>query len=98
LEHERRDWALPIDKGVTTNGFPKGLSSVPVKVGFNDGSSCEVDLVAGFFAVEQDPADLALSPVIGWSVAEPPPKTTVQPERAVNRKFEKMFKPPSADA
>jgi hypothetical protein len=98
LEHERRDWALPIDKGVTTNGFPKGLSSVPIKVGFNDGSSCEVDLVAGFFAVEQDPADLALSPVIGWSVAEPPPKTTVQPERAVDRKFEKMFKPPSADA
>jgi hypothetical protein len=81
FEHDRHDWALPIDKGVTTNGFPKGLSSVRVKVRFNNGSSCDVDLVAGFFAVQQTPADLALSPFIGWCVAEPPPppKTTVQP-------------------
>jgi hypothetical protein len=37
-----------------------------------------MDLVAGFFAVERNPSDLALSPVIGWSVAEPPPKTPVR--------------------
>jgi hypothetical protein len=91
FEHDRHDWALPVDQGVKTNNrplnpmskgvglasFPSGLSSVPIKVRFNNGSACELDLVAGFFAVEQNPSDTALSPVIGWSVAEPPPKTPV---------------------
>jgi hypothetical protein len=92
FEHDRQDWALPVDKGVKTNSFPlsplnvkgvspasfpSGLSSLPIKVGFNSGSACDVDLVAGFFAVEQNPSDLALSPVIGWSVVDPPPKTPV---------------------
>jgi len=97
LEYDRHDWALPIDSGVTTRGFPKGLSSVPIKVRFKNGSSCDVDLVAGFFAVQQSPADLALSPVIGWSVAEPPPppETAVQP----SGRFTKMFRTGhSADA
>jgi Domain of unknown function (DUF4419) len=80
LEHQRRDWALPIDQGVTPASFPSGLSSVPVKVAFKDRSESDVDLVAGFFAVKQN-ADLALSPVIGWSVAEPPPKTPVMVHR-----------------
>jgi Domain of unknown function (DUF4419) len=88
FKHDRHDWALPVDKGVKTGGFnvkgvspasfPSGLSSVPVQVRFNDGSSSDVDLVAGFFAVEQNPSDLALSPVIGWSVVVPPPKTPVR--------------------
>jgi hypothetical protein len=88
FEQERHDWALPIDKGVRTGGrmirapsskgvglrtFPSGLSSVPVKLTFNDRPDCDVELVAGFFAVQQH-ADGALSPVIGWSVAAPPQK------------------------
>ena len=92
FEHDRHDWALPIDKGVEMNnlpfspligkgvrlgGFPSGLSSAPVKVSFNDGSGTGVDLVAGFLAVQQNPSDLTLSPLIGWCVAEPPPKTPV---------------------
>jgi hypothetical protein len=77
LEHERRDWTLPIDRGVRPASFPSGLSSVPVKVTFEDGSACDVDLVAGFFAVKQNPRDLAFSPVIGWSVAEPAPNPPV---------------------
>jgi hypothetical protein len=93
FEHDRQDWALPVDKGVKTNNlpfsplsskgvrlasFPSGLSSVPIKVGFKNGSGCNLDLVAGFFAVEQNPSDLTLAPVIGWSVTEPPPKTPVR--------------------
>jgi Domain of unknown function (DUF4419) len=77
FEHGRHDWVLPVDKGVSPASFPSGLSSVPIKVSFTRGSACDVDLVAGFFAVEQSQSDLTLSPVIGWSVAEPPPKTPV---------------------
>jgi uncharacterized protein DUF4419 len=92
FKHQRQDWALPIDQGVQTKnvvfsplankgvslgGFPSGLSSVPVKVSFQDGSSIDVDLVAGFFAVQQNTSDLNLSPLIGWCVTEPPPKTPV---------------------
>jgi hypothetical protein len=51
--------------------------SVPVTVSFQDGSSIDVDLVAGFFAVQQNTSDLNLSPLIGWCVTEPPPKTPV---------------------
>jgi hypothetical protein len=90
LENERTDWALRIEdgvqahrfsippkEGVSTKSFPSGLSSVPLKVSFPDGSRRGVDLVAGFFAVRQGGSDLALSPVIGWCVAEPPPKKPV---------------------
>jgi hypothetical protein len=91
FQHERRDWALTTDEGVPTSrlfsplaskgvgskSFPSGLSSVPVKVRYK-GSECAMDLVAGFFAVKQNPLDLALSPVIGWSVTEPAPRTPVE--------------------
>jgi uncharacterized protein DUF4419 len=92
FKHERREWALPVDKGVEMEqglfsplgrkgvghgSFPSGLSSAPVKVCFNDQSTTGVDLVAGFFAVRQSLPDLALSPVIGWCVAEPAPEKPV---------------------
>jgi hypothetical protein len=92
FEHERSEWALAIEqgvetknlafdassgKGVRTASFPSGLSSAPVKLRFNDGSEIMLDFVAGFFAVEQDPSDLSVSPVISWSVTEPPPKVPV---------------------
>jgi hypothetical protein len=92
FQHERREWALTVDEGVPTSqffsplaskgvkpaSFPSGLSSVPVKVRFQDGSGCDVDLVAGFFAVRQNPSDLALSPIIGWSVTQPAPSAPVK--------------------
>ena len=65
------------NKGVRLGGFPSGLSSAPVRVLFEDGSRTDVDLVAGFLAVRQNPLDLTLSPLIGWCVAEPPPKKPV---------------------
>ena len=92
LEHERREWVIPVEEGVKThfgfgepgaqNGvapksFPSGLASVPVNLTLADGSSSEIDLVAGFLAVEQDPRDLALSPVISWSATERPPEKPV---------------------
>jgi uncharacterized protein DUF4419 len=87
FEFERQDWAVPVEKGVETqffgepgaekgvtrDSFPSGLASVPVNLIFPKGLTSQVDLVAGFLAVEQDPGDLALSPVIGWSVAESAP-------------------------
>lgn len=76
FEYERRDWALTF--GVGPGSFPSGLSSVPIKVWFKDGSKSDLDLVAGFFAVKQTASDLALSPVISWCVAEPPPKTPIR--------------------
>jgi hypothetical protein len=89
FRHERREWALTVDEGVSTSqffsplaskgvqpaSFPSGLSSVPVRVRLQDGSGCKVDLVAGFFAVRQNPLDFALSPIIGWSVTQPAPST-----------------------
>jgi hypothetical protein len=66
-----------VSKGVGTKAFPSGLSSVSFELTFPDHSTRKLDLVAGFFGIEQDPEDLALSPVIGWCVAEPPPQTPV---------------------
>ena len=88
FDHQRQRWALPVDQGVETESvfhplankgvglrvFPSGLSSAPVKV-VMETSETTLDLVAGFFAVQQDPSDLALSPLIGWCVAEHPPET-----------------------
>ena len=92
FEFERQDWAVPVEKGVKTGfglgepgsekgvgkeSFPSGLASVPVNLSFLNGSTNKIDLVAGFLAVEQDPEDLALSPVIGWSAAESAPAKPV---------------------
>jgi hypothetical protein len=89
LEHKREGWAVPVEKGiemrfnpdasegVSRKRFPSGLASVPVDLKFPDGSSNPFDLVAGFLAVEQRQSDLALSPVIGWSLAERPPAVPV---------------------
>ena len=88
---EREDWSLPIEKGVetapmfdpgadqgvATGAFPSGLSSVPIKLSFPDGSKRELDLVAGYFGVEQAAEDLSLSAAIGWSVTERAPATPV---------------------
>jgi hypothetical protein len=64
--------------GVSTGSFPSGLSSVPFELQFRGGPQPrKLDLVAGFFGIEQNPKDLALAPLIGWCVAEPPPQTPV---------------------
>lgn len=63
--------------GVSIKSFPSGLSSVPFALKLPDDSTRKLDLVAGFFGVEQDPEDLAVSPVINWCIAEPPPQTPV---------------------
>ena len=92
FQYEREDWAIPIEKGVPTFGigepganmgvgsssFPSGLASVPVNLNFPGGSTNVVDLVAGFFGVAQDLEDLALTPVISWSVVEPVPAKPIR--------------------
>jgi hypothetical protein len=92
LQYEREDWAVPIvhgvdtafglgdlgaDKGVGQKSFPSGLASVPVNLKFPSGTSEGLDLVAGFFGVEQSADDLAVSPVIGWAVVEPAPSKPI---------------------
>jgi hypothetical protein len=84
FEWGRHNWILPepdvpkitfrpfASRGISTGAFPSGLSSVPVDIEFPDRSRRSIDLVAGFFGVEQGCEDLALSPAIGWCVAEPP--------------------------
>jgi hypothetical protein len=37
----------------------------------------KLDLVAGFFGVEQDAVNLALSPLVSWSVTERAPEKPV---------------------
>ncbi len=86
FRYERRDWAMPVEQGLKSSGlgepgaekgaagFPSGLSSVPVHLDLPDGRTAELDLVAGFLAVEQNRRDLAISPVISWSVAERAPE------------------------
>jgi len=92
FKHERRDWALGVDEGVETRNvlfsplagkgvsvasFPSGLASARVELTLADGSRADVDLVAGFFGVEQKRADASLAPVIGWCVAELPPENPI---------------------
>jgi len=94
FEHERHNWALPVDQGVETRhqlfgppvkggvalkSFPSGLSSARVKVHFKNrpADSLDVDLVAGFLAVSQDPIELTISPLISWCAAELPPRQPV---------------------
>jgi hypothetical protein len=90
--YEREDWAIPVEKGVetgrsmfdlearkgvSTRTFPSGLSSVPLSLSLPDGSTRDLDLVAGYFAVEQAPVDFSLSPVISWSVTAQAPGTPI---------------------
>jgi hypothetical protein len=92
FNHERHNWALTVEHGVETSGrvfdpligmgaglksFPSGLSSARIKVSLQDRPSMSLDLVAGFLAVSQNLSDLALSPLIGWCVAELPPEKQV---------------------
>jgi hypothetical protein len=88
LQSVRQNWAIPIEQGIKSqpfdpgaekgaSGFPSGLSSVPVQLSDTRGRVEDIDLVGGFLAVEQDPQDLALSPVIGWCVTERAPEKPV---------------------
>ncbi len=67
------------EKGVPPGRFPCGLSSVPVKLSFpfKEHPGLELDLVAGFFGIEQDAVNLALSPLVSWSVTERAPEKPV---------------------
>jgi hypothetical protein len=92
FNHPRVDWAVPVEKGVKSffygdegaekgvseSSFPSGIASVPVHMTFPTRPAVDLDLVAGFLGVEQSAADLALSPVIGWSVTERPPATPIR--------------------
>jgi hypothetical protein len=96
FDYDRQGWALPVDSGVETRnlpfspladkgvglgGFPSGVSSVPVTLRFNNGSVANLDLLAGFLAVQQNPDDLTVSPVISWFVAESLPKSVASPTK-----------------
>ena len=92
FDFERIEWAIPVEAGVktffgpgdpgaemgvATKMFPSGLASVPLNVTLPRNANVSLDLVGGFLAVQQDPDDLALSPLIGWAVAESAPTKPV---------------------
>jgi hypothetical protein len=59
--------------GVAPKMFPSRLASVPLKVTLPDNRKVDLDLLGGFLAIQQDPDDFALSPVLGWAVTESAP-------------------------
>lgn len=82
FNNERKDWAVLLAQGVAAGvgmrSFPSGLASAPVKlVRWPDGR-LEADFVGGFLGVEQDSKDLALSPMIGWCMAEKAPSRPIR--------------------
>jgi hypothetical protein len=76
LENDREGMAVSPRNGINLKAFPSGLASVPLKIQF-PGYSVDGDLVAGYFGVRQNPADLALKPALGWCVTEPRPHEPV---------------------
>jgi hypothetical protein len=92
LQSPRDAWSVPVpqgvetrrgrfdsdgDRGIPTESFPSGLSSVPVVVTFPNRPELDLDLVAGFMAIEQSRNDLSLAPVISWSVNKQRPATPI---------------------
>ena len=90
---DRRDWLVPVqygletrwlpafdpkkDSGVSRKLFPSGLSSARLKLVLPGGETMEKDLLGGFLAIRQHAADLFLSPLIGWCLADLPPEKLV---------------------
>jgi hypothetical protein len=57
--------------GCSSNMLPNGISGVPVTCrNLQTGADTEIRFLAGFTAVEQDPDDLSLRPLIGWAISE----------------------------
>lgn len=75
FEKNRSGWTLPPDArgepgGVSAASFPAGLCSVPVTVQVFRDPSCKLEFLGGLLGVSQDPQTLAVSPLIGWAVAQ----------------------------
>jgi hypothetical protein len=66
LEKPRNQWA--IERGISVDTFPAGLSCAPITIHPGD---IHLNLVAGFLGVTQNTETEALAPLIGWSVCEP---------------------------
>jgi hypothetical protein len=81
VQSKKTRFSFAPDKAVWINSFPSGLSSAPCELTFPAGAPRELDFVAGYFAVEQNVEDLALSPVIGWSIKDRAPATPVMVTR-----------------
>lgn len=79
----------PLDRGsqIGSTGFPCGLASVPVKLNESD-----LELLAGFLAVEQLPDDGALAPVIGWAAVDP--ASSADYEREISGRYNYRKPPP----
>ena len=64
-----------LSAAVPPSSFPNGLSRVPVTVAHVGRTEKQsLDLVGGLAGVAQDPATLALRPVLGWAVRTRPPQ------------------------
>lgn len=70
--------------GITTESFPSGLSKVPLRWTYLNVSH-DMELLAGFIGVRQDPETLALRPEIGWAVHDPSSRTAILSARMAER-------------
>jgi hypothetical protein len=55
--------------GPTTNQFPAALSSAPLRWNYLE-EIIDLEMLAGFAGVRQDPATLELTPQLGWAIRE----------------------------
>jgi hypothetical protein len=85
LKIARTHWMLPLKHGLPPSCFGLGLSRVPVKLNLQDGSSNNVELLAGFAGVGQSAEDLALFPMINWCVAKSEAQSEIGVRGAVSR-------------
>jgi len=62
-------WVKQSFAGVGCRSIPPGLAKAPFKIIYGK-TKYEMDFVAGFVGVREDPDTLALRPEIGWAVVE----------------------------
>jgi Domain of unknown function (DUF4419) len=66
-------WFAGSDLGFSTRDAGSGVSVAPFGLELPGGECREMEFLAGFLGVAQDPRTLALRPEIGWAVRQAPP-------------------------
>ncbi|MGD9684478.1 MAG: DUF4419 domain-containing protein [Candidatus Obscuribacterales bacterium] len=69
----RNPLLLEDEFGFGSDSLPSGVSQVPFHFAdLRTGEVFEMEMLGGFFGVQQDPEDLSLSPRLGWAVRHAP--------------------------
>jgi hypothetical protein len=65
---------------ITTEAFPSGLARAPFRWKYLN-ETYDMELLAGFVGVRQDPETLSLRPEIGWALSEPARRDAIEATR-----------------